>query len=90
MMGFKPGAFWGTIVALAEVFGGLAVILGLGARYAGLVLAFDMLVSTLWKIKRGQKLIGGFELDLILLAVGLIIATLGSGIYSLGNYWPLF
>lgn len=90
MMGFKPGGLWGTIVALAETLGGLAVILGLGTQYAGLVLAFDMTISSLWKIKRGQKLVGGFELDLILLASGLILATIGGGAYSLDNYWLLY
>ena len=89
MMGFKPGAFWGTIVALAETFGGLAVILGIGTQYAGLVLAFNMLVATLWKLKNGQKLIGGFELDLSLLAIGLILATLDGGSFSLDSYLNL-
>lgn len=90
MMGFKPGSFWGTIVALAETIGGAAIILGLGTQYAGLVLAFDMLVATSWKIKRGQTLIGGFELDLLLFSVGLILATLGGGSYALDNYWKLY
>ncbi len=89
MMGFKPGIFWGTIVALAETFGGLAVILGLGTQYAGLVLAFNMLVATLWKLKNGQKLIGGLELDLALLVIGLILATLGGGSFSLDSYLTL-
>lgn len=89
MMGFKPGAFWGTIVSIAEVFGGLAVILGIGTQYAGLILAFNMLVATIWKIKNGQKLIGGFELDIALFAIGLILATLGGGSLSLDSYFNL-
>jgi len=28
-MGFKPGKFWGTVVAIAEFFGGLLFIAGL-------------------------------------------------------------
>ena len=32
MMGFRPGIFWGTIVALTETIGSLAVILGLGTQ----------------------------------------------------------
>ena len=89
MMGFKPGSFWGPIVAVAETLGGLAVVLGLGTQYAGLVLAFDMLVAALWKVKNGQKLIGGFELDLSLMTIGLILATLGGGSYSLDSYLSL-
>lgn len=89
MMGFKPGSFWGTIVAFVEFFGGLAIIMGLYAQIAGLLLAIDMAVSTLWKIKRGQKFIGGFELDLILFAVGLSLLTLGAGIYSLNQFYHI-
>lgn len=88
-MGFKPGSLWGTIVALAETLGGLAVILGFGTQYAGLILAFNMLVAALWKMKNGQRLIGGFELDLALIAAGLILATLGAGSYSLDSYLSL-
>lgn len=90
MMGFKPGIFWGTIVALVEVFGSLAVIVGLGTQIAGLLLAFNMLVASIWKIKRGQKLVGGFELDILLLATGLLLASFGGGAYALDNYWRLF
>lgn len=87
MMGFKPGALWGTVVALTEILAGVAIILGLATQIAGLVLAFQMLVATLWKIKRGQKLVGGFEFDLLLVAVGLLLATFGGGAYALDNYW---
>lgn len=89
MMGFKPGGLWGTIVALTEVLGGAAIILGTGTQIAGALLAFDMLVATIWKIKRGQKLIGGFELELLLLTVALLLATFGGGAYALDNYWSL-
>lgn len=85
MMGFKPGKLWGTIVAFAEVVGGIAVIVGLGIQYASLILAFNMAVATAWRIKRGQKLVGGFELEILLVAAGLVLATLGGGVYSLGN-----
>ena len=89
MMGFKPGVFWGTIVAFVEFFGGLAIIAGLYTQIAALLLAIDMAVATLWKIKRGQKFISGFELDLILFVVGLAVATLGAGIYSLSRFYHL-
>ena len=90
MMGFKPGAFWGTIVAFAEFFGSLAIMVGLGTQVAGLVLAFNMLIAASWKITKNQKLVGGFELDITLLAVGLILATFGGGTYALDSFYPLY
>ncbi|MDP1719353.1 MAG: DoxX family protein [bacterium] len=86
MMGFKPGAFWGTVVAFTEVFGGLAILVGIATPFAGFALVIDMLVATLWKLKKGMKLIGGYELDLIILATCLILAIAGPGIFSLHSY----
>lgn len=87
MMGFKPGAFWGTVVAFTEVFGGLAILLGVAAPLVGFALAIDMLIATLWKLKKGMKLIDGYELDLMILSACLIIAVAGPGIYSLQTYF---
>jgi putative oxidoreductase len=89
MMGFKPGAFWGTIVALVEFLGGLALIAGFLTQIAALLIAIDMLVAFLWKVKGRQKLVGGFELDLLLMSTALMIATIGSGMYGLDSYWPI-
>ncbi len=86
-MGFKPGAFWGTIVAFVEVFGGLAILAGFQVQIVGLLLAIDMVVATGWKIKQGMKLVNGFELDLMILVSCLALAALGAGIYSLPNFF---
>lgn len=88
MMGFKPGVFWGTIVAITEFFGGLLLIIGWFTQVAALLLAAEMTVAAIWKIKRGEKFAGGWEFDLILMAVGLVLATVGGGIYGLDNYLP--
>lgn len=87
-MGFKPGVFWGTIVAFVEVFGGLAVLLGVYVQFAGILLAINMLVATLWKKKQGMKLVNGYELDLMLLTASLVLATIGPGVYGFQNYLP--
>lgn len=86
-MGFKPGNFWGTLVALVEFFGGLAVLFGFFTSLAALLLAINMTVATLWKIGRGQGFSGGYEFDLLLLVTSLFLATLGAGYYSLDYYW---
>ena len=81
-MGFKPGNLWGPIVAFVEFIGGLAVFFGIFAQVAALGLALNMLVALFWKIGKGQGLIGGFELDLILLASALAVVFLGAGAYA--------
>lgn len=87
MMGFKPGAFWGTVVAFTEVFGGLAILLGVATPLVGFALVIDMLVATFWKLKKGMKLINGYELDLMILSACLIVAVAGPGVYSLQSYF---
>lgn len=82
-MGFRPGNLWGTIVAFVEFFGGIAVFFGFLTGVAALGLAIIMLVALFWKMGKGQGLVGGFEFDLILLVVALVIVMLGGGAYSL-------
>lgn len=82
-MGFRPGNLWGTLVSLVEFFGGLAVFFGLFAPIGALGIAVVMLVALFWKIGKGQGLIGGFELDLILLAAALAVVFMGPGIYAI-------
>lgn len=82
-MGFRPGNLWGTVVALVEFFGGLAVFFGLYTAIGAFGIACVMFIALLWKMQRGQGLVGGYELDLILLAAAIALTFLGSGIWSL-------
>ena len=86
-MGFKPGNICGTVVAVVETFGGLALFFGLYTQVAALLIAMNMLVAMLWKMKRWQGLIGGYEFDLILFTTALVFATVGAGLYSLDYNW---
>ncbi len=85
-MGFRPGLLWGTVVALLEFFGGLAIIAGLFTQALGLLLAIEMMVAAVWRIRKKHKFVGGYELDLALVLIGLILATLGGGIYAIDNF----
>ena len=85
-MGFKPGNVWGAVVALAEFFGGIMVFFGFYTPIGALGIACVMIVALLWKINRGQGLVGGYELDLILLAAAIAVVLLGSGAYALDMY----
>jgi len=82
-MGLKPGIIWGTVAAVLEFFGGLAIVLGILTQAVALFIAAEMLVSTFWKIRKGQGFVGGYELDLILFASVLALAALGAGAYAL-------
>lgn len=83
MMGFKPGWLWGTYVALLETVGALMLILGVGTQIVALLFAGQMAVATIWKKRLGQKLSGGYEFDLLLVAANLALATSGGGMLAL-------
>lgn len=83
-----PAAFVMTwVVTLIETIGGLALIFGLGTRYAAALLAIEMIVTTLL-VKVNVGLIAprgggaGAELDLALLAGCVALLLLGSGALS--------
>ena len=78
-IGFKPGVFWGTLVALLEVGGGALLVVGLWVQPIALLFTVMMIVGAIWKISQKQKFVGGWELDLILAAAGLALAVMGGG-----------
>jgi putative oxidoreductase len=73
------------VVTLVELVGGLALILGLGTRLAGALLAIDMLVALLLvHLPNGFAVEnGGYEFVLVLLAASLFFALSGPGRLSL-------
>ncbi|MBI4991853.1 MAG: DoxX family protein [Candidatus Harrisonbacteria bacterium] len=84
MMGFKPGWLWGTVVAVLEGIGSVLLILGLLTQAFGLLFAVEMVVAAVWKKNRGMGLVNGYELDLLLIVAGLVLATMGGGRWALG------
>jgi putative oxidoreductase len=71
-------------IALLEVIGGIALILGLGSRFFALLLAIDMLVAiAIAKVHAG--FVGGWEFELVLLAGLLALACGGPGAISLAR-----
>lgn len=83
-MGFKPAMFWGTIVALVEFLGGLALIGGLLVQVVAFLVAIQFIVIIL-KVKRGKGFAGGYEFDLLIIATALILFTIGGGAFGLDN-----
>lgn len=74
--------FFVYLVALVELLGGFAMLLGVFARPAGLLLAIEMMFAiTLVRFSAG--FLGGYEYELTLLLASLGIATTGPGAYAL-------
>ncbi|MFN8591564.1 MAG: DoxX family protein [Thermomicrobiales bacterium] len=78
------------VVSLVETFGGLALILGLGVRIAGVLLAVDMLVALLVFHRPNGFFVsdGGIELVLVLGSAALALAMTGPGALALDSILP--
>ncbi|MGB9609055.1 MAG: DoxX family protein [Minisyncoccia bacterium] len=87
--GFKPGIFWGTIVAILEFFGGIFLIFGFLTQVIALLLAIQFIVILVWKILKHQSF-NAFELDLLILALVFILLFNGSGELSLDKFFGIF
>jgi putative oxidoreductase len=73
-----------AVVIAAELLGGLAILLGVYARWAGAVLAIEMVVAILVaRIRGGFFAPYGFEFEFTLLSACLTFAAMGSGGVSL-------
>lgn len=73
-----------AVVIAAELGGGLAILSGLFARWAGIVLAIDMTVAILAaRLQGGFFTPYGYEFELTLLGACITFALVGSGGMSL-------
>lgn len=80
-----PGAL-AYVVAIVELVGGIALIIGLGSRVVSGLLAVLMIGATL-KVKLAGGFLGigqgaGYELDLALLAMALFLTINGSKLFA--------
>lgn len=71
-----PG-FMATVIAILETVGGIALIVGIGTRIFGVLFAIEMLVA-IFVVKLSAGLLGGYDLDLALLASSVHLAISGS------------
>jgi putative oxidoreductase len=82
-MGFRPGKIFGTLAALLEFFGGIAIIAGfLTAFFAGLF-ALEFITILFWRWFKKMPFVGGWELDLLIFAGVIALFALGGGAFSL-------
>jgi len=81
-----PGKLFAVMGGAIEFFGAIALILGLFSRLAGIAIFFDMMmaiVTVTWA--NGINATGtksGYELNLALGVLGLVIAMFGAGRFS--------
>ncbi len=71
-------------IALLEVIGGIALILGIFTRIASILFAIEMALVTLI-VKSGNGFIGprGFEIDLLLMSIAISLLLSGPGRISI-------
>jgi putative oxidoreductase len=85
-LGAQPGLFWAVVVGLVEFVGGIALALGFSSRAAAALLAIDMIVAIIaYNAGNGffvETPKGGWEINLVLLAMCVSIMITGSGRFS--------
>lgn len=82
-IGLRPGILWASIVTALELAGGALLLVGLATQMVSLILACVMVGAALVNLKTKQPFFRVLELDLIILASLLLLATLGGGFFSL-------
>jgi putative oxidoreductase len=84
-LGFRNPTIWAYQLMLAELLGGLALAVGFLTPLAALALVIDMIVAiALVKWQNGFFAgNGGYEFELVLLAVPVALVATGPGKYSL-------
>lgn len=88
-LGFRPAILFAFAAAVVEVVGGLALILGFFTQFVALVILAQFLVIIL-KVNRTKGLKGGYELDLMIAASALVLATTGGGLFGLDRTFGIF
>ena len=83
----RPGTFFAVLGGIIECFGGAAVGLGVLGRLAAAALVGDMVIAMI-TVTFAYGIVGtsagsGYELNLALAALALVVALMGTGRFSL-------
>ena len=71
-------------IALLEVIGGLAILIGILTRIASALLIIEMLGAIL-SVKLSKGFVGGYEFELLLISICLSLVIMGPGRISIEN-----
>lgn len=86
-IGYRPGMFWVTVVALTELVGGICLALGLFTRFVALAIAIFMINAIYFTSAKGffwtQQ---GSEFPILIFFVALVFLIRGGGEYSLDKW----
>jgi putative oxidoreductase len=82
----RPGGLFAVVAGVIEFGGAIAIALGLGARLVGLALFGDMvmaMITVTWKHGiNSEKVPPGYEFNVALATLALVVAVLGAGRFS--------
>jgi putative oxidoreductase len=81
--GLHPGTFFAVLNGITEFFGGIAIALGLLARFAAIGLLGDMVIAMI-TVTWGNGIVStaagsGYEINVALAALAVVIILLGAG-----------
>jgi putative oxidoreductase len=83
-IGYRPGWFWASVVALTELVGGLMLVFGFFTRFAAVAVVIFMINAVHFTSAKGFFWTqGGSEFAILLLVVALVFAIKGGGDYSI-------
>src|SRR5579862_5237082 len=82
-MGFRPGNLFGSAAAFLEFFGGIALLFGLFVLPVSILFILEFVVILLWRFAKKMPFVGGWEIDLLILAGLIVLFSLGGGAWSL-------
>ena len=90
----KAKNFGSIAISILEFLGSVALILGFLTQFLAFIFAVILLIMILrWKLYQSYPLQGWFAIlafDWLLIAVGLALAALGGGYYSVDSYLSFF
>jgi putative oxidoreductase len=72
-------------IALLEVIGGLAILLGVLTRIASLLFIIEMTGAIVFA-KLSKGFVGGYEFELLLISICIALVLVGPGMVSIENY----